>query len=199
MKKGEDIQVFLVDDDKMFQKSFGHYISTNKKPLVRFSCFSTGEDCVKNLNQKPDVVILDYMLGSENEKTMNGIEVLENIRKKSPETAVIMLSGKANVEIVAEAMKRGAVDFIEKNELAFSKVQHLIDEAIRAIFLFGLAGNLSSWMKKDSGHTHTQPYLLYPKSHTFFSPITLSASANKKLIRPKQKKRKTPTPPGTRT
>jgi two-component system OmpR family response regulator len=196
MKPGEVMHVFLVDDDQMFQKSLGHYINYDKNLPIRFSCFNSGEDCVKNLVLKPDVIILDYVLGDSNETSMNGIEVLENIRKKSPETAVIMLSGKANVEIVAGAMKRGAVDFIEKNEMAFLKVQHLINDAIQAILHFGLAGNLYSWMRKGSGQHHTQPY---PKSHTFFSPITLSPSINKKFTRPKQKKRKTPANNGSRT
>ena len=123
MKPEQSLCIFLVDDDKMFQKSFGHYISSQTKLPVRIKTFASGEECVKNLHQKPDVVILDYMLGLDRDTAMDGIETLRKIRKNSPETAVIMLSGKANVEIVAEAMKRGAVDFIEKNETAFSKVR----------------------------------------------------------------------------
>ena len=189
------MKVFLVDDDEMFQKSFDQYVSNLPNLPVRMTCYNSGEDCIKNLSQKPDVVVLDYMLGAEDRKAMNGIEVLEKIRQYSTETAVIMLSGKASLEIVAEAMKRGAVDFIEKNELAFSKVERLIGDAIQALFLFGIAGN-THYLMSRSGNRQPRQISVYRKTNTFFSPITLPDTKNKKLIRPKPRKPKSVIPPG---
>ncbi len=189
MKPIQSICVFLVDDDKMFQESFGHYISQQTKIPVRILTFANGEDCVNNLHLKPDVVVLDYMLGMDDETSMDGIETLRKIRKKSPETAVIMLSGRANVEIVAEAMKGGAVDFIEKNESAFSKVQRLIGQAIQSFLVLGPTGNHNDWMKNNSGHEQSKALFSYPKSHIFFSPIVLPGSENKKFVQSKKRKK----------
>jgi two-component system OmpR family response regulator len=189
MQRTESLCIFLVDDDEMFQKSIGQYIKNQTKLPLRIKEYTSGEECVKNLHLKPDVVVLDYMLGLDSEEGMDGIETLRKIRKNSPETAVIMLSGKANVEIVAEAMKRGAVDFIEKNDSAFSKVQSLIGDAIQSFLLLGSSGNHHDWMKNNSGHQQSRSLYLYPKSYTFFSPITLPGSENKKMIQSKKKKK----------
>ena len=45
---------------------------------------------------------------------MDGIEALKLIKKKKPETQVILLTGHATLEKGIEAMKLGAVDFLEK-------------------------------------------------------------------------------------
>jgi two-component system nitrogen regulation response regulator NtrX len=56
-----------------------------------------------------DVVLLDVWFPGE-----NGLELLAEIRRNSPETTVVMMSGHANVDTAVEATKLGAYDFMEK-------------------------------------------------------------------------------------
>ncbi len=59
----------------------------------------------------PDLVILDIWLqGSEHD----GLEILKNIKKASPQLPVIMISGHGTIETAVSAIKIGAYDFIEK-------------------------------------------------------------------------------------
>ena len=59
----------------------------------------------------PSLLILDIWLqGSE----LDGIGILEIVKKKYPELPVVMISGHGNVETAVEATKKGAYDFIEK-------------------------------------------------------------------------------------
>lgn len=71
-------------------------------------------DYVKS--NKPDLAILDIKL-----KKMTGIEVLEEIRKASPATKALMLTGYPTLETARESQKLGAVDYcvkpIDKDEL----------------------------------------------------------------------------------
>ncbi|HPC00582.1 MAG TPA: response regulator [Syntrophales bacterium] len=56
-----------------------------------------------------DLVITDVMMPG-----MNGLDLLENIRERSPGTPVIVVTGKPTTELAVTALKRGAVDFIKK-------------------------------------------------------------------------------------
>ena len=56
-----------------------------------------------------DAVIMDFMMPE-----MDGIEALKAIKEKRPEMQIILLTGHATVEKGIEAMKAGAMDFVEK-------------------------------------------------------------------------------------
>ena len=61
--------------------------------------------------KNPDLIILDIWLqGSEHD----GLEILKNVKKKSPHMPVIMISGHGTIETAVNAIKIGAYDFIEK-------------------------------------------------------------------------------------
>ncbi len=56
-----------------------------------------------------DAIVLDMMMPE-----MDGIETLKRIRAKHPEMQVILLTGHATVQKGVEAVKLGAMDFLEK-------------------------------------------------------------------------------------
>jgi FixJ family two-component response regulator len=45
---------------------------------------------------------------------MDGLEVLKNLKAKRPELQVILLTGHGTIEKGVEAMRLGAMDFVEK-------------------------------------------------------------------------------------
>ena len=62
-------------------------------------------------NRRPNLVFLDIWLqGSK----LDGLQLLEQIKKDNPELPVVMISGHGNIETAVAAIKRGAYDFIEK-------------------------------------------------------------------------------------
>jgi two-component system nitrogen regulation response regulator NtrX len=61
--------------------------------------------------RRPTLVILDIWLqGSK----LDGLEVLDHIKKLHPDLAVVIISGHGNIETAVAAIKRGAYDYIEK-------------------------------------------------------------------------------------
>jgi DNA-binding NtrC family response regulator len=56
-----------------------------------------------------DVVVTDIRM-----EEIDGLEVLEKVLARWPETRVIMITGYATVEVAREAMAKGAFDFIAK-------------------------------------------------------------------------------------
>jgi two-component system nitrogen regulation response regulator NtrX len=70
------------------------------------------ESCLKTIRERcPALVILDIWLqGSK----LDGLELLEVIKREYPDLAVVMISGHGNVETAVAAIKYGAYDYIEK-------------------------------------------------------------------------------------
>lgn len=69
-----------------------------------------GEEAVKLYNElKPDVVTMDITM-----PVMDGIEALKKIKKKDAAAKIIICSAMGQQELVIEAIKNGAVDFIVK-------------------------------------------------------------------------------------
>jgi two-component system nitrogen regulation response regulator NtrX len=62
-------------------------------------------------NRKPHLVILDIWL---NGSRLDGLEVLNIIRKVHPDLPIVIISGHGNIETAVTAIKRGAYDYIPK-------------------------------------------------------------------------------------
>jgi len=124
MTNGKDILLFLVDDDALFLKSLE--IDFIQLMEYNIKTFATGEQCLENLSQHPDIIILDYYLNGIHKNAINGIETLDRIKKTNPEIPVIMLSSQDQIEVAVNCMKHQAFDYIVKSETAFIRLQKAI-------------------------------------------------------------------------
>jgi DNA-binding NtrC family response regulator len=71
---------------------------------------SDGESAVRAAEKSSfDLAILDIRMPG-----LNGIEVLERIKKSSPETQVVLLTGQASLETAVQALRLGAFDYLTK-------------------------------------------------------------------------------------
>ncbi|MDO9461182.1 MAG: sigma-54 dependent transcriptional regulator [Alphaproteobacteria bacterium] len=78
--------------------------------------------------RRPSLVLLDIWLeGSK----LDGLQLMERLRRDDPELPVIVISGHGNVEIAVSAIKNGAYDFIEK-PFQTDRLLVTIDRAIEA-------------------------------------------------------------------
>jgi two-component system response regulator NreC len=83
-----------------------------------------GLDAVSQvLKLEPDLLLLDLMMPK-----LNGLQVIDEIRRKSVRTRIIVLSIYDHVSYVSESMQRGADAYVLKDSLADEIVQ-----AIRAV------------------------------------------------------------------
>ena len=118
------ILLFIVDDDALFLKSMEIEFSENTESVIK--TFSTGESCLENISQNPDVIILDYHLDSVDKGAINGLETLDRIKKSNQAIPVIMLSAQDKIEVAVNCMKHQAYDYIIKSETAFIRLQKTI-------------------------------------------------------------------------
>jgi DNA-binding NarL/FixJ family response regulator len=123
-------RVFLVEDDEIFAFLVENKLS--KIEGIDLSTFQMGQDCIDELDAKPDVVFLDYSL-----PVMNGLEVLRMIKDRSPSTRVVMLSGLEWQQVVDECMEAGAEDFIQKDSAVASKVHSKLLDMFPELAILG--------------------------------------------------------------
>jgi len=100
-------RVLIVDDEKVIL-DLTAIILKNRGYQV-FTALSAKEAFVIVEEQKPELVLLDYMMPN-----VDGLTALKEIRRRFPETYVIMFTGKGSEEIAVELMKAGASDYILK-------------------------------------------------------------------------------------
>ena len=115
------IRLFLVDDDALFLKSLE--IDFLSQCDFEIETFATGELCIANLSNNPDVVILDFHLNGIDKNAMNGLDTLVAIKEYNVEIPVIMLSSQDKIDIAVKCMHHNAFDYVVKSETAFVRLQ----------------------------------------------------------------------------
>jgi DNA-binding NtrC family response regulator len=124
MNSEKKIKLFLVDDDALYLKMLEIELLQNDNFILE--TFATGEFCIANLSNKPDVIILDYFLDSLDKNAMNGIQVLDEIKSINPDIPVVMLSSQDKIEVAVNCMHHNAFDYIVKSETAFIRLKKAI-------------------------------------------------------------------------
>jgi len=100
-------KVLLVDDEEEFLEAMAERMRQRDMDV---STTASPADAVRMVQENPyDVIVLDLMMPE-----MDGLEVLKAVKEKQPDLQVILLTGHATVEKGIEAMKFGAMDFLEK-------------------------------------------------------------------------------------
>lgn len=134
MKNKNGISIFIVDDDKIMLAALKKELSESfQKFGVEIFTFESGELCREAIRSKniPDVAIVDFHLDSKNRDAMNGVKIIDMIKKECPDTDVIMFTSEENADIAVRAMHHGAHDYVVKNVHMFRKLNLSIFQCIK--------------------------------------------------------------------
>ena len=117
--------IFIVDDDPFITTLVVKRFTSEGYMLKPFKF---GEDCLDELSQNPDLIILDYFFVNNDHQVMNGMEVFDKIKENNQATPVIMLSGQEKGEIVLELARKGIDDYIIKDKNLIDNLSVAISE-----------------------------------------------------------------------
>ena len=99
--------LIIVDDEPGIRQSLSRILQDEG---YRTLAVASGRECFEALGQdRFQVALLDVWLADG-----DGMEILQQIQEKHPETVVVMISGHGNIESAVKATKLGAFDFLEK-------------------------------------------------------------------------------------
>ncbi len=101
------VSILIVDDEASIRESLSGVLEDEG---YRVALAENGDECMQALEDRAfDVVLLDIWLPG-----MDGLEVLQRIRKLEGAPEVLMISGHGTIETAVRATKLGAFDFLEK-------------------------------------------------------------------------------------
>jgi FixJ family two-component response regulator len=100
-------KIYIVDDDEAFRDSLRWLLESNNYEVETFA--SAREFLESFKFGKPGCVMLDIRMPG-----MTGLELQERLNKKGIRTPVIFVTGHGDIPMAVSAVKRGALDFIEK-------------------------------------------------------------------------------------
>lgn len=123
--ENQEINLFIVDDDKFTVTALKHYLQNRFKFGVKVSTFYDGESCLKKVDKKTDIVILDYFMEGK-----NGLETLKAIKMINPKTEVVMLSSNEDMSLAVETFRVGATDYVIKGKGSSEKIIGLVNYII---------------------------------------------------------------------
>lgn len=106
--------IFFVDDDKMMLNLMEYTFKCREGFEVK-SYFS-GEDCIANIQLNPDLIVLDYYMGSHEDNALSGLDTLKKIREAGKDLPVIILSREKSEDTIAEFLKYGAQKYVVKDD-----------------------------------------------------------------------------------
>ena len=101
------VQVLVADDEALIRQSLRTTLARDGFDVTVAA--SGGEAWLRFQEDKPDVVLLDLVLGDT-----DGIELLRRMRQEAPDAKVILISAHGSIESAVAAMKLGGYDFIKK-------------------------------------------------------------------------------------
>ena len=117
------VRILLADDHKVVRQGTRALLSAVPEWEIVGEA-DNGRDAVSlTAELKPDIVILDIGMPE-----LNGLDATRQIKKKSPETEVLIFTGQETEELVHDVFDSGARSYIMKTDAA----DHLID-AIKAL------------------------------------------------------------------
>ena len=106
MSKNE-ISVLLIDDEPNILKTMKICL---QELGYQVSEFLDPSEAIEKLDQhKFDLAFVDLKMSP-----LDGLEVLEIIKKNSFETTVVIVTAHGSIDSAVEAMRKGAYDYLEK-------------------------------------------------------------------------------------
>jgi two-component system, OmpR family, response regulator len=118
--------IFFVDDDKMILNLLEYTIKNRHDYDVR--TFSSGEECLKNMDLKPDLIVMDHYFKSNGKKNMSGLEALKEIQKYDRSLPIVILTSSYDKKLAKKYLEKGAIRYIPKNDYFIDELMLTIDQ-----------------------------------------------------------------------
>lgn len=121
-----EMKVFVVEDDHWYREYIKHIF--NLLEIDNVELFSSGKELIPRLKEHPDLITLDFNLPD-----IKGDELLKQIQSVSPNTEAVIVSGQENIQIALEFIKKGAFDYLIKDEDIKNRMVSMIQQVQRQI------------------------------------------------------------------
>lgn len=147
----QPLNIMIVDDElsirqtlKFFLENIGHTV-----------CTHDGASSVMNevKRTQPDLLVLDIRLPGK-----DGIDLMSDILKASPEIEIILMTGYGTMETVIQALRIGASDFLRK-PINLEELEATVEKTCRLIAYKTEQRRLHGALNSIQSHNHPERFL----------------------------------------
>ncbi|HTY55183.1 MAG TPA: sigma-54 dependent transcriptional regulator [Candidatus Binataceae bacterium] len=116
-------KLLVVDDEKNIRVNLARFLESCGHQV---ELAESGPQALATLNGKDDfdLVLTDYRMAE-----MNGLELLKEIKRRHPDTLVILMTAFGTIENAVACMRAGAHDYLTK-PFSLASIQHAVDRAL---------------------------------------------------------------------
>jgi two-component system response regulator HydG len=115
-------RVLIADDEPAIVRVLRRQLERDGVEVVEASDASVLR---AQLAREPEVVLLDLRLGQ-----VSGLDLIAELRERSPDTETIVMTGYASIDSAVECMRAGAFDYLEKPFSDPRRVQQTLERAL---------------------------------------------------------------------
>jgi DNA-binding NtrC family response regulator len=109
MSADQPLLVLVVEDETLLRWSLAEALRRRGDTVLEAISASAARDAMSNASAPIDVVLLDYRLPDSTD-----LRLLEEVRRRVPRAAVVMMTAYATPEVVQAALERGAYCVLSK-------------------------------------------------------------------------------------
>jgi DNA-binding NtrC family response regulator len=116
-------RLLVVDDEKNIRRNLASFLESCGHEV---KAAESGPQALAILSERGDfdLVLTDFRMAE-----MNGLELLQEIRRRLLDSLVVLMTAYATVENAVAAMKAGAYDYLTK-PFSLRQIQHLVERAL---------------------------------------------------------------------
>jgi two-component system NarL family response regulator len=126
-------RVLIVDDHTLFAEALAARLGREPDLVILPIASDVRRALALTATERPQVLVLDLTLGAE-----SGLDVLDRVRADHPDVRVVVLTAMSDLDALVQAVRRGAVGWLEKTESA-----ELVARVIRS------AARQGGWIPPD--------------------------------------------------
>ena len=114
-------KIFLIEDNKT--EGLLLKLALNSLEDIEIKTFTNGNDLIENLDENPDIALVDIMLPD-----ISGFEVVKIIREFNPNIKIIVVSAQKEIEMIAKMQSLGIFNYVVKSEYAIQYLKEILQD-----------------------------------------------------------------------
>ncbi len=118
----KQLHISIIEDNEWYADLLEYHLQLN--PDYTVSKYANGTDFLKNYSQKTDIITLDYSLPD-----IKCDALIHKIRERDSNIPIIIISGQEDINTAIDLLKKGAYDYIVKDEDAKDRLWNTIKNA----------------------------------------------------------------------
>lgn len=138
-------KLIIADDEKIIRIAMQNIINWEKHNFNIVGLVQDGKEVLELLDREgANLIITDLKM-----KGLNGIELIEILKKRGFKGKILVLSNHGEYELVREAMKKGASDYLLKVTLKPSELEEIIDKFAESLKEIENNKEKEEWLKSE--------------------------------------------------